>query len=285
MLLSTLALAGAAQENAPVEAKEAQPPVPSAASPQAVTSDYDYRLVRLYDLSALGAALSSPGTPPGQIERQLVAAISDSFDVLVSPISNSVFMIGAGPETHTRIEALLGQIRSSTAERFKVQLVTLTLPADKAAPVGSELTYASSNVGTRIDHIVQLRGRAAFESLQSQTYIADWQPIVGTDSVGYQPQSKVATSGVEAMVVIGGVDEESVEIRLEGQVSQTSITSVDLPLAQGGAKLTIGLPQREQRSIHAEAKVRMGAPTVLSVSSGFKPGEVILSIMKVELVQ
>ena len=130
MLFSTLALTGAAQENAPVHAKAAQPAIPSEAAPQAVSSDYDYRVVRLYDLSTLGAALSSPGTPPGQIERQLVSAISDSFDILVSPISNSVFVIGAGPETHTRIEALLGQIRSSTAERFKVQLVTLTLPAD-----------------------------------------------------------------------------------------------------------------------------------------------------------
>lgn len=238
-------------------------------------------LVKLYDLSALGASLTPAGGPPGRAETQLIGALSNAFSLQVSPIGASMFLVTAMPEEHDKIAAILLQIRESTTERFTVELVTLSLPSDKAPPVGTTLKYASGT-GTRIDHVVQQRTAAAFESLRSQTYIAEWQPVVGNESVGYQPLSKPVTSGVETRIFVGGADAQGVDIRIEGQISQAEITHAELPLAQGGAKLTIGLPQRDQRSVSADAHLRFGEPTVVSVCTGFDSASVLVTILKVE---
>ncbi len=274
----------------PVVAKPADPAGASAQPAQGqptegVQSDYDYRIVQVYDLSSLAASLSGPDLPPGQVESKLVEALSQEFDLHVSPITRSIYLIGCSTPTHARIADLLAQLRVNSAERFRVQLVTLTLPNDKVPPIGSTLAFASSSTGSRVDHIVQQRSSTMFECSKSETYIADWQPIVGNDSVGYQPLSKTTTSGVNARIYLGTASSSDVEIRMDGEVVDSKVANIELPLAQGGAKLTIGLPMTQRRSVHAETVVPMGAPTVLSVSTGFEPDESLVTIARIERVK
>lgn len=279
LCLLTPSLSAAGQQPATETRKPSAAESSQARAP--ITQANQDEVFKLYDLSVLGNSLNSPGAPAGIAESQLIHGLAEAFSLRVSPIGTSMFLIGAMPQDHEKIAALMLQMHETSAERYRVELATLSMPSDKVPPVGSAFRVSDASA-VRIDHVIQQRSSANFEAIRTQTYIADWQPVVGNDSVGYQPQPKTTTSGLEARVWIGAADGASVVVRVNGQYSRTIVKEIELPLATGGGNLLIGLPERDQRSVHADAKLPLGEATVVGVSSGFEPGTSVVTVVRVE---
>lgn len=255
------------------------------------------QIVRLYDLAELGEApqILSQFTPPGQtpaqplvrqsaIAAELIFASGNLLGLRAQAISETMFLVSGSEEQHARLSALLEQVRTASSKRYRVELVSLTVDNAATPPVGATLESYNAP-GVRIDHVVQDRTGVEFRAVKELSYIGEWQPVVSNDAVGYQPMTKTVSSGLTAAVSVGGGDNEGVDVRVEGEISRATVSETQLPLAEGGGKLSIGLPTRDQRSVRSSMRVPLAQPTVVSVSSGFDDGKTLIVVVRVQPVK
>lgn len=243
-----------------------------------VFGDRPDSVVRVYTIRGLED--SGSGEMTG---AQLMLAIANAMGVNITPIGTTMFMARATAAEHDAIVDLIAQLKKSTAIRYRIELTQVTVTG-QAPAIGTGLTTIPSPEA-RMDRIVAQGTATRFDALRTQSYIGEWWPIVGNGVVGTQPQVKTAWSGLATTVSVGDTDGKSVQVHLNGDVSRVALKDGSHAIGSGGASLTITLPSREERTLHANMKIPLGQSTIIGVVNGFDAGTWIVILAKVDRVE
>ncbi|MBM4107877.1 MAG: hypothetical protein FJ255_03555 [Phycisphaerae bacterium] len=254
--------AGGQQTGVRTRANMPVPPKPDEPVPAAA--------MRVYDL---GDAAGHLNVGP------LVSLISTSIRVPVTLVSDSIFAVMATPEEHAMVEHLVASLQEQrAAELYRVEVVAYDVSADRTPALGAPAQVEKPMV--RVQHNLARARKTQFEATVRQTYIAEWQPVVSGNAVGYQPVVKTVSSGLDAVVVVAGSGEQ-LDLDVTGRISKADVKMVEQPLVSG-ANLTMGLPVTQERSVQARTRIRPGVLTVISVTESLGDAGSLVVAAKVD---
>ena len=249
--------------------------------------------LRVYDLRDLGAALP-PDTHGRDSAEVLVTNLAAATGSGAQRLLGGVYAVVATPEKHATLEMMLKRVRDLYTQTYQVQLHLYSVPAAEAPAVGTAPeNLRPGEAISRATISAPRRTPTEFFSLRRHAYIAEWQPVVGANAVGYDPESAEIEDGLRVQVTIGaGPDAperggargegggELVQIR--GELSSATLQSVTAPaIGTDGGTLMFFVPRVETRSIRMEERVALGTPTVVSVVDGFEDGQVVVLVVTV----
>jgi hypothetical protein len=218
----------------------------------------------------------------GEVENIAVSA-EMLLGVRTAFLSDGRYAISATPDDHTRLEAFLSQIRSSVdADRndanahddhsYTVRILAAVAAEHSAPSVGDR--FPTSNIEVLFAPMITVNGgdRASVSAMESETYIAEYQPVVSNNAVAYDPGTDEMETGVEMEITVDGAgDDGAVEISLEGRIARGEVRQQTLKL--GDSSLPIGLPFVRDRNIEADITLPTSdTPTVVASLPGFEPG-------------
>lgn len=214
--------------------------------------------VRVYDL----------GESAGHVDvGSLTGLVATSVGSPVAMLSESCFAVTATAEQHAMVEQVIKSLQEQrSAELYRVELVAYEVPAEKPPALGAPAQVDKAMV--RVLHNLTRGRKTDFQATVRQTYIAEWQPVVADNSVGYQPVVKTVSSGLEAVVVVAGSGEQ-LDLDVTGRISKADVKMVEQPLVSG-ANLTMGLPVTQERSVQARTRIKPGVLTVISVTESLQ---------------
>ncbi len=248
-------------------------------------------------LTALSPAfLQDSGSQPGQDlsvtvldTRDLAEIFGDQIDRTMNSLcamvgagcaslADGVYAVGATPGQAEAIHEVLDGMRELHDNRYDTELVMIGMTGLDLPNIGSSLTL-TGDAAARVRHSIREGASVGFDASTTINYIADLQPVVSDSAVGYAPGIEQVLSGLQAEVSIsstlGGI-----ELSLRGSVTDVSVADVNLNLL-GGDSLLLQVPTVSSRSIAGSQKLQFGELTVVSVLSGFEPGESIVIAVRV----
>ncbi len=242
----------------------------------------DWRRGRGGGLSPFAEA-PTPTAASGQDRvADLVHRLAGPLDLNVNPVGRGIVLVMGSDEGQDQLEKMLGQVRDLYAEKYSVEIVAVSFPANQAPAIGSALS--GGKVLLRSVQTVPRRTESPVVATEETRFIEGWQPIVADNSVGYQPIPGSVLRGLTCAVVVGAGPETTggkagaaVQISLRGMVSDASVTEklVEIAIPGGKTALPIGLPTVKVRSINGQA-LATEQPTVLTVVPGFDGDSVIV---------
>ncbi|MBL1217014.1 MAG: hypothetical protein D8M59_05900 [Planctomycetes bacterium] len=185
---------------------------------------------------------------------------------------DGVFYMNGTAEDINLLNAQIEKVHNLYSERFELTLACYNVPEDQAAPtLGEPVQPVESFI--EIHQSVMRRAPATITSTTSQSYVYDWQPIVGDQSAGYDPTVTPAEDGLELLVYIGADIDESnarVLLRMDGKLTDAEIRDVIGPTMMGTTKpLEFGVPYIQTRSIHVNLPLVPDQMTAVGVVNGF----------------
>ncbi len=263
------------------------PEVPEPTEP--VTGDLP--MIRLMSV-ARAAGQSSPVKTPIQ---HLVGQVTSALGLSATEISTGIYLIRAEDAIHTQLGDIFGRVRALYSDVVDVEIAVFHVTADKAPALGSAANVDAT--ATRIRQTVSRRAPTRFAAMRSTCFVSDWQPVVGTQAVGYDPETRWLDDGLDATIIVAGAGADTGPIApkagdtthliVRGSLTSidprsTTFGHVDLDQTTGGvtgkagAALVIVTPIVQQRSIDADIGIPAGKPTVISVVPGFEEGQVIV---------
>lgn len=228
--------------------------------------------IRVYDL---GHVL---GDDPEKMIMSMQALLGS---VLIAPVGGDRYAVNARPDEHERFESLLAQLRVDQHEAdddedadddrtFTVRLVAAIAPGDDAPSVGERFNASALDVVFAPQIILEGDEGASVSAIESQSYIAGYQPVVSAGAVGYEPQVDEIETGIDMDIEIED-EGDLIEISLSGRISHGEVREQTLRL--GEATLPIGLPFIASRSVESEIQLSTAqGPTIVASLPGFEPG-------------
>ncbi len=247
------------------------------------------------DRPAVGTIAASP-TNELQNQRAETKAQASSIDVLVEglcaalSLSNqrlgeAVYLIRGERGQHSQLAELLTQLRAVYADSFGIEVTAVAMPASSAPAIGKP--YAPG-AGDRVLHRLATRvlqgARTRLDSTESTGFISDWTPVVGTQAMGYDPQTASSESGLSVSVTVTGhAPQAAPSLQLTACIAEFSYRESFQPLVGKGVEgsLTLDLPHQNRREIASAIDVALGKATVVGVVSGFKGDEIIVLVATV----
>ncbi len=239
-------------------------------------------------VAASGAAPDSAPQPEEQMafSDHLLSCLHQGLLSLggaeYSTVAAGVFLVEAEEEAHTKLTALLEQVRALFGERYLVELTGSIVPAAEAPAPGQpakEPLFSDVRRYWRQQVVVARRTPTAVEAVREHTYVSSLDPALAEGVVGYEPVIGTATEGVRMRITVGAGAESAADttLNLDGQ-----LTAVDLSHEAGphGAAQSAGwmvqLPVVIRRTVRTAVRISFDQPTVVAVSGGFERDEVIV---------
>ncbi|MFG0330758.1 MAG: hypothetical protein ACF8PN_12785 [Phycisphaerales bacterium] len=232
-------------------------------------------ITKIYDLRDVAALL-----PPSEehddlldfITQEIVASQGFPADRLAA----GVYMVSGEPENHDTFVELIGQVESLYHETYEVELLMFTVPSGEAPELRSRF---DGDAELRTKFVVQRRHPTLIEATEVQTYVSDWQPVVGDQSAGYDPETSEIESGLVVTVTVGtGLDGDGIGFLMRGEVSDVTMHTARTPGSQYNISgLDLGLPTLARRSIRSNLRIAEGESTVVAVTPGFHEGAIVIA--------
>ncbi len=228
--------------------------------------------IRVYDL---GDVL---GDEPARTIRAFEALLGG---VLIAGVGGDRYAVNARPDEHERFEALLAQLQQGaddeeadaddTDRTYTVRILAGIAPDADAPSVGDRFPRSGIEVLFAPQITVNSGDTASVSALETETYIAGYQPVVSNNAVAYDAGTDEMQTGVEMEITVEDDGDDAVEINLEGRIATGEVREQTLKL--GDSSLPIGLPFVRDRNI--EARITLPAtdgPTIVASLPGFEPG-------------
>jgi len=223
----------------------------------------------------------------------VVSRLCDQLQLQKESLIDGVYIVTGEAGQHEQLVKLLEDVRSLYQGAYDLELFIYPMAAAQAPGLGAPAD--SQAVTLRARQVIARRVESRLDFTEELTYIRDWQPVVGNDSVGYDPDPATVTRGLRLTVTAGAVDREpatpgagsspaasnpaapAVPLRLRGEWIDAVIERQSALLAPvSGGELELGLPHTTTRTIESDLRLPLGQPSVLAVIPGAKPGEVIV---------
>ncbi len=277
----TLALSGRPampiQDAAPTApaaaARNPRPTIPTQNQPDRA----NHKLV-IYDARDIEATFQPTGPVMGRGAfgslSNLLVWTARNFEADCQPVGEGVYVVTGPEDAHVHMQSLLHSLRQMRGDTHEMELTAHQVPADFAPRTGSQLGDIKPLKSTTIKQAVRNGGSADMSALTTRSYIAGWEPVVGNNAVGYDPQVEEVSSGLRVQVNlgIGPTPGKSVELRMRGTLTSATITDVQASSPDGKTgPLTIGLPVVESREFTAELTLPVGQSIVAAVVPGLEP--------------
>jgi hypothetical protein len=192
-------------------------------------------------------------------------------------LTSGVYLVQAEDEGHERLTHVLDALRALYLERYVLELAWHDVAACEAPVVGA--VAPPPELVNRHQVVLARRTPTPVESTEAQTYLATYEPVVGTSVSEVRPVAAQAESGLRALVTVGAgpEDEKGTSVDLLGLFQNVALRSAGDAVASGAARFgPIGLPTVARRSVAGSWPVKYGEPTVIAVVSGFEDSRVIV---------
>lgn len=242
-------------------------------------------------------ARRAPEVGPASGADTLVALVTNSMGLTPNKIAEGLYAVVATEGDHRLLADLFAQVRAVDAPTYEVEIALLQAPSAAAPAIGAPApTDGGAPPMLRSRQIAVRHLATDINSLRRQHFVADWQPIVAEQTVGFDPVTAFVDDGVRLSVHIGAPptlpesggsgSPGTIPVKLAGEVSYTRINDAELPVAgtNTGSQppvLRFGQPVSLVRSVRSELKLQPGTPTVVAVLDGFEPGQAIVVTMSI----
>lgn len=281
MLASLLSIIIAGAGAAPVleTHRTDQPP---AGAPTRSATDDGVVMLRIYDMRDLASLLAASsgvdagGTATGDENLEAVfSSLSSSMNIERHRLSAGIYTLITSRREHEEIGRMLGQLRSLYAESFLIEVCCYRVEAGAAPAVGAAADVSGKDVLRTVRLAAPLRAATRGQSITRHAYVGGWQPIVGSQVVGYESQMKSIDEGLVVQVQVGPADEGSAMLNVSGVLSAVSFIYVPRP-GDGGSGRDLAIPVSQIRTIHAQTPVKFGQATVVTVLDGLDGADSIV---------
>jgi len=239
-----------------------------------------------------GAEGTTAAAGPVSAVDLVVTRLCDQLSLSREELVEGVYVISGAAAQHERFVKLLQDVRSLYEGAYEFELYSYPAAAAQAPGVGAPAELQTVTLRTR--QVIARRVESRIAITEEITYVRDWVPIVGHQSVGYDSDTGTVTKGVRIAVTAAGADPVNapahaaargpdgsagapVSLRIRGEWCDAIIEKQPSPLGPlSGGTLELGLPRIVTRTIESDLRVTLGQPTVLAVVPGTKPGEVVV---------
>lgn len=225
----------------------------------------------------------------------VVSRLCEQLSLQKEALVEGVYLITGEDAQHEQFVKLLEDVRSLYQGAYELEILVYPAPAAQAPAIGSDAEPQSVTIRTR--QVIGRRVESRIAVTEEISYIRDWQPVVGNESVGYDPDPGTVTKGLRLIVTAGGVEHAApeparrtgrpaseadapqsvVSLRLSGSLTDAVVEKQSSPLAPlSGGSLELGLPRLSTRTIESDLRIVPGRTTVLAVVPGTKPGDTLV---------
>jgi len=220
----------------------------------------------VYDLRDVALMLAESEDEEDAL-HDLVERLAHAADVgFEGELMRGVFLIDAPDGGRERFEDLVWQVRELHMDRYELELVVMEIEGE--GPSSGEELDAEGELVFRTTRTLARGAVVEFGSLWVRSYVASWQPIVGTNAVAYEPTVEEFASGAEFAVQIGRADApDDIGVRLWGSLREGWIElqpGPAVPHAASGEPVAVGLPNAFEMTFNASRTIPMDELTVLA---------------------
>ena len=207
--------------------------------------------------------------------EQLVMRVCDLRGITYGSLLPGLLSVEGEAHEHEWLSEQLTTLRALFERRYEVAILTAEVPSDQVLSVGTSLEVWPE--GDVLHQVLVRRQPTRLRAVTTVSYVAALRPIVGEQSLGYDPQTATVDDGLTAIVTVGAgtESESSTMVRVTGELTQVTIDRRALTGAGGSPEFTpvgIDLPRVARRTIHAAVDVPFETLTTLAVVSGFNDG-------------
>jgi len=240
---------------------------------------------RIYDVSGLapdsfrglpplGAIAPPPGSggetpraePPTDAEiAQKVAARLVLYSTTLTP---SLMGVASTPEQHDAFREAIEAVRGESGRLVTVRVALIEVEGESIPSVGSVM----NDLGETLV-LLETSGRVGrpvtLEATTATLAPAEFNPLVGTQSISYDPEMALIETGFRAEVRIDRIDAGEAEgpdprylARIEGEWASVSMQTLRVLTGAVGASTgtaEIEMPRVERRRISTERRVELDA--------------------------
>ncbi len=233
----------------------------------------------------LGVQHSDEGLVTASPADLVVTRLCEQLQLQKESLGDGVYLVTGEADQHVQFVKLIEDVRSLYQGAYELELFTYPVAAAQAPALGAAPDSQSVTLRTR--QVIARRVESRIDLTEELTYIRDWQPVVGNDSVGYDPDPDVVTRGLRLAVTAGAVNDAPegrgsagsgrIPLRLRGEWIDATVERQSSPLAPlSGGNLELGLPRITKRTIESDLRVPLGQAVVLAVVPGTKAGESVV---------
>lgn len=226
----------------------------------------------------------------------VIARLCQQLKLEPEQLMEGVYVVTGEEAQHEQLMKLLEDVRSLYQGGYEFELFAYPGATAQAPALGTPADPKLAALCTR--QVIARRVESQVNVTEELTYVRDWVPVVGNESVGYDPDPGTVTKGLRLTVTAGGAEKAAgqdrasaaprgsgeqsgaggtASLRVRGELIDAQIEKLASPLApDSGGMLELGLPRTSTRTIQSDLRVTLGQPCVLAVVPGTKPGEIIV---------
>lgn len=227
-----------------------------------------------------GAAQPAGAPATASPTEVVVSRLCGQLQLQQEELLSGVYVVTGELPQHEQLVKLLDNVRTLYEGAYEFDLFAYPVAAPQAPAVGAGADTQSAMLHAR--QMLPRRVESRIVITEEVSYVRDWVPIVGTSSVGYDPDIGTVTKGLRLVLTAGGTQSADahgapINLRIRGEFADAQIAKQSSPLAPvSGGTLELGLPTVTSRSIECDIQLKPGQPTVLAVIPGAKAGESIV---------
>lgn len=234
----------------------------------------------LRGLSSMSRQIADDGfnTPAALLVEQFQA--TGAFDLTSQQVMPGIFFFQGLTSDIEAMTSMLEQVHEMHSERVEIELACHIVVESNPPGIGAKFEGSRQPL-MRTRQVMTRRVESPISVIERSAYVSDWQPVVGDQSVGYDPETQEAEYGLQAFVIVGRrEDTESINVRLRGTMTDLYMQRLEGPSVDG-TQLTLGLPRLSVRSLQSDISASIGQSTVAAVIPGFGPEESIVVTVRV----
>lgn len=258
------------------------------------------RSQQLFDVRDLAAAMVSVPTTTQVVERgkgqspfriatdvvesnsrleMIVGRLGDSMSLGYEWLDDGLLIVEGSNDRLASFGAMLDQLRALYDQTYTVELQAVVVPVGDVPALGGPWSTDATPMHLMRQTVTRRVG-TRLVSEQRQSFLADFTPVVGDQSVGFDPKVNEAISGLAVWVIVGaGQEDSSTPVTLVGSIIQTSVSRFDP--GPGASSTLPEMPGLELASVQERAfsgahRVAFGEPTMVAVLDGHQEGEAIV---------
>lgn len=233
---------------------------------------------RLFDVRDLGASMEQSRF------MSIIERIAEALDVEMRMLDDGLLIVSGDTTTLNTFNDMVASLKALFEETYTIELRAAVVAIVEAPEPGSRFEGGEPLYLTR--QTVTRRVMSTVASTRSQDYVSDVTPVVGDQSVGFDPTISQATSGIEAKLIVGADEEvdERTLVTIRGNLEHTTVERFSpemsdistLPQMPGLELLT-----RQERTFTATRRIPFGEQTAVAILDGLDDGEAIVITMRV----
>ena len=168
---------------------------------------------KLYDMRDL-IGLIPPTTPlvaqpfveRGKSVDELMDRVCTALGIVHAPLLPGVYGVEAEDAQHTQVKGLLEKIRALYAERYEVEIVWFTAPAEEIQSIGDQITPVEPLHRHRL--VVTRRTPTPLTLITRHSYVSDLTAVVATSAMAHDPETRSIDGGLQLSILVGAGQEE-----------------------------------------------------------------------------